>query len=148
MKIVLFLLLLFPTALTAQDLKVVDGDTIHIGKTKYRFHGIDAPEMSQVCMKDNKNIKCGVVAKDKLLEKIGSQKVTCKQEAIDRYKRIVAECFVNNESLSGYLVKNGYAFAYRKYSKKFIEDEEYAKKNKLGLWAMNFQYHWDYRKKK
>ena len=133
MKIVLFLLLLFPTALTAQDLKVVDGDTIHIGKTKYRFHGIDAPEMSQVCMKDNKNIKCGVVAKDKLLEKIGSQKVTCKQEAIDRYKRIVAECFVNNESLSGYLVKNGYAFAYRKYSKKFIEDEEYAKKNKLGL---------------
>ncbi|MBL6758675.1 MAG: thermonuclease family protein [Pelagibacteraceae bacterium] len=148
MKIVLFLLLLFPTALTAQDLKVVDGDTIHIGKTKYRFHGIDAPEMSQVCMKDNKNIKCGVVAKDKLLEKIGSQKVTCKQEAIDRYKRIVAECFVNNESLSGYLVKNGYAFAYRKYSKKFIEDEEYAKKNKLGLWAMNFQYPWDYRKKK
>lgn len=148
MKIVLFLLLLFPTVLTAQDLKVVDGDTIHIGKTKYRFHGIDAPEMSQVCMKDNKNIKCGVVAKDKLLEKIGSQKVTCKQEAIDRYKRIVAECFVNNESLSGYLVKNGYAFAYRKYSKKFIEDEEYAKKNKLGLWAMNFQYPWDYRKKK
>lgn len=148
MKIVLFLLLLFPTALAAQDLKVVDGDTIHIGKTKYRFHGIDAPEMSQVCMKDNKNIKCGVVAKDKLLEKIGSQKVTCKQEAIDRYKRIVAECFVNNESLSGYLVKNGYAFAYRKYSKKFIEDEEYAKKNKLGLWAMNFQYPWDYRKKK
>jgi len=148
MKIVLFLLLLFPTALTAQDLKVVDGDTIHIGKTKYRFHGIDAPEMSQVCMKENKNIKCGVVAKDKLLEKIGSQKVTCKQEAIDRYKRIVAECFVNNESLSGYLVKNGYAFAYRKYSKKFIEDEEYAKKNKLGLWAMNFQYPWDYRKKK
>lgn len=148
MKIVLFLLLLFPTALAAQDLKVVDGDTIHIGKTKYRFHGIDAPEMSQVCMKENKNIKCGVVAKDKLLEKIGSQKVTCKQEAIDRYKRIVAECFVNNESLSGYLVKNGYAFAYRKYSKKFIEDEEYAKKNKLGLWAMNFQYPWDYRKKK
>lgn len=148
MKIVLFLLMLFPTVLTAQDLKVVDGDTIHIGKTKYRFHGIDAPEMSQVCMKENKNIKCGVVAKDKLLEKIGSQKVTCKQEAIDRYKRIVAECFVNNESLSGYLVKNGYAFAYRKYSKKFIEDEEYAKKNKLGLWAMNFQYPWDYRKKK
>lgn len=148
MKIVLFLLLLFPTVLTAQDLKVVDGDTIHIGKTKYRFHGIDAPEMSQVCMKENKNIKCGVIAKDKLLEKIGSQKVTCKQEAIDRYKRIVAECFVNNESLSGYLVKNGYAFAYRKYSKKFIEDEEYAKKNKLGLWAMNFQYPWDYRKKK
>ena len=36
-----------------------------------------------------------------------------------------AECFVNNESLSSYLVQSGYAFAYRKYSKKFIKDENY-----------------------
>ena len=64
--------------------------------------------------------------------------VVCKEETIDRYKRIVAECFVNKDSLSKYLVRNGYAFAYRKYSKKFIEDEQYAKENKLGLWSMNF----------
>jgi endonuclease YncB( thermonuclease family) len=139
---------LFPTFLLAQDLKIVDGDTIHIGKVKYRFHGIDAPEMSQLCKKNNKNIKCGVLSKIKLVEKINNQKVICKKVTTDRYKRIVAECFVNNESLSSYLVKNGYAFAYRRYSTQFVEDENFAKKNKLGLWAMEFQYPWDYRRKK
>ncbi len=29
--------------------RVVDGDTIHIGKTKIRLHGIDALEMKQTC---------------------------------------------------------------------------------------------------
>ena len=28
--------------------RVVDGDTIHIGKTKIRLHGIDAPEMDEI----------------------------------------------------------------------------------------------------
>ena len=129
------------------NIKVVDGDTIHIGVNKYRFSGIDTPEMKQVCKKEDKSILCGVLARDALIQKINNQPVTCKQETIDRYKRIVAECFVNNESLSRYLVRNGYAFAYRRYSTKFVEDEEYAKANQLGLWAMQFVYPWDYRKR-
>ena len=86
---------------------------------------------------------------DKILEvdKIGNNKVNCVKEGKDRYKRILAECFVNNESLSSYLVRSGYAFAYRKYSKKFIPDEEFAKSNKLGMWSMEFDYPWDWRKK-
>ena len=104
--------------------------------------------MSQICKLNNKNIKCGLLSKKKLVEKIGNKKVSCLKETIDRYKRVVAECFVNNESLSKYLVKNGYAFAYRKYSKKFVEEENYAKENKLGLWSMDFQYPWDYRRNK
>ena len=31
------------------ETRVVDGDTIHINKIKYRFHGIDAPEIKQLC---------------------------------------------------------------------------------------------------
>ena len=144
-----FLIFFFISNLVfAQDLKVIDGDSIHIGKVKYRFHGIDAPEMSQICKIQNKNIKCGLLSKKKLLQKINNNKVDCKKKAVDRYKRIVAECFVNNQSLSSYLVKNGYAFAYKKYSKQFVEDEMFAKKNRLGLWAMEFQYPWDYRRNK
>jgi len=52
------------------------------------------------------------------------------------------------ESLSSYLVRRGYAFAYRKYSKKFITDEDYAKVNQIGMWSMEFDYPWDYRKLK
>jgi len=31
-------------------------------------------------------------------------------------------------------------------NKKFVEDEEFARANKLGLWSMKFQYPWDFRK--
>ena len=53
---------------------------------------------------------------------------------------------LNGESLSSFLVRSGYAFAYRKYSKKFIREEEFAKENKLGMWSMEFEYPWDFRK--
>ena len=85
-------------------------------------------------------------AKEILIVKIGDNKVECISEGKDRYKRTLAECFVNDESLSSYLVRNGYAFAYKKYSKKFIPDENYAKDNKIGMWSMKFQYPWDYRR--
>ena len=146
---ILFIVFLFLSSPSfAQSVKILDGDTIHINKIKYRFHGIDAPEMKQICIdENNKNIKCGVLSKQKLVEKINHQKVNCKHITVDRYKRVVAECFVNNESLSGYLVKNGYAFAYRRYSDQFVQDEEYAKLNQLGLWKMKFDFPWEYRKK-
>ncbi len=145
--IFLFLLLITTNLYTEEKtLKVIDGDTIKINSIKYRFSGIDTPEINQTCKKDEEIIYCGIIAKKKLIEKIGSHIPNCIAESTDIYNRIIAECFVNNESLSKYLVRNGYAFAYRKYSKKFIVDEDYAKKNKLGLWQMEFQYPWEYRK--
>jgi len=141
----IFIIVLSSPSYAKDMVKVIDGDTIHIGKLKYRFSGIDTPEMKQLCKKEDKTILCGVLARDTLIQKINNQPVECKMETIDRYKRIVAECFVNNESLSQYLVRNGYAFAYRRYSTKFVEDEEYAKTNQLGLWSMQFEYPWDYR---
>jgi endonuclease YncB( thermonuclease family) len=134
---------------TSGVLKIVDGDTIHVGNKKYRFSGIDTPEIKQTCEKDEAIIYCGLIAKEILKEKIANQKVECVEEDLpDRYQRILAECFVNGESLSSYLVRSGYAFAYRKYSSKFIKDEEFAKDNKLGLWKTDFEYPWDYRKSK
>ena len=114
----------------AQVVKVVDGDTIHVDGIKIRFSGIDTPESyyrgkRQQCTFEKVKVYCGYWAKIVLIEKIADHKVTCiKEDKPDQYNRILAECFVNNESLSKYLVRSGYAFAYRKYSKKFIEDEE------------------------
>jgi endonuclease YncB( thermonuclease family) len=136
----------FYNKVKSQELRVVDGDTIHLNGEKIRFTGIDTPELKQTCIKKNKVEPCGVIAKKILTEKIADNKIECINEGEDQYKRILAECFVNNESLSSYLVRSGYAFAYRRYSKKFILDENYAKINKLGMWAMTFQYPWDYRK--
>ena len=130
----------------ADSLRIVDGDTIVLNGEKIRFSGIDTPELKQTCLQDDQEIGCGMSAKMLLVKKIGNNTPECISEGKDAYKRTLAECFVNGESLSKFLVRSGYAFAYRKYSKKFIDDEEFAKANKLGMWAMTFQYPWDFRK--
>jgi|TARA_B110000444_G_C18467302_1_gene423053 endonuclease YncB( thermonuclease family) len=130
----------------SQELRVVDGDTIHLNGEKIRFTGIDTPELKQTCIKEEAIDPCGITAKEILIKKISNNKVLCISEGKDRYNRTLAECFVNDESLSSYLVRSGYAFAYRKYSKKFVPDEDYAKLNKIGMWSMKFSYPWEYRK--
>jgi len=130
----------------ADNLKIVDGDTIILNGEKIRFSGIDTPELKQTCIQGDQKLNCGMHAKLLLLKKIGNNIPKCISEGKDIYKRTLAECFINGESLSSFLVRSGYAFAYRKYSKKFIKDEEFAKANKLGMWAMTFQYPWDFRK--
>ena len=144
----IFLIVFFFTIidLRSQELKIIDGDTIYLNGEKIRFTGIDTPELDQTCIKNGIKKPCGVTAKNILSKKIGNNKVECIDEGKDRYKRTLAECFVNNESLSRYLVRSGYAFAYRRYSKKFIIDEDYAKVNLVGMWSMEFMYPWDYRK--
>ena len=129
------------------EIKIIDGDTIHLNREKIRFTGIDTPELKQTCNKDNEIVYCGIQARQLLINKIGKNKVNCIKEGKDQYKRTLAECFVNDLSLSRFLVREGYAFAYRKYSKKFILDEDFARTNKIGMWSMEFDYPWDWRKK-
>ena len=143
---VLCLVFLLSNTGYADNLKVIDGDTIVLNGEKIRFSGIDSPELKQTCIKGDQKVFCGRLAKEFLIKKINNSTPQCISEGKDVYKRTLAECFVNGESLSKFLVRSGYAFAYRKYSTKFIEDEDFAKANKLGMWAMTFQYPWDFRK--
>ena len=131
----------------SQDIRITDGDTIKVNGEKIRFSGIDTPELKQTCIKQGVKKPCGLIAKQILIDKIADNNVICVNEGKDQYKRTLAECFVNDESLSSYLVRSGYAFAYRRYSKKFIGDEDYARINKFGMWSMKFEYPWDWRKK-
>ena len=136
--------------------KVTDGDTIRIGGKKIRFFGIDAPEIKQQCRKLwftisfislSKNYPCGQISTDKLKKKINNKLLICKWNNKDRYKRYIAECFKDKTNINAWMVRNGYAVAYRKYSKKFVSQEIFAKKEKLGLWSGTFMMPWDYRKK-
>ena len=140
--------------LVSKNVYVIDGDTILLDNNKIRFSGIDAPESDfrgkrQVCFQNEKKIFCGEEAKKKLIQKIGKKQVKCIPEKDkDIYNRILAECFIKSESLSVFMVKNGYAFDYPRYSKKkYSEFQKFAKQNKLGLWNMTFEYPWIWRKK-
>ena len=136
--------------------KIIDGDTIKINSKKIRLHGIDAPEKKQVCKKPyitivffsfSKNYLCGQVSTDKLTKKINNQIIKCKIKNVDRYNRLIGECYKKNENLNSWLVSNGYAVAYRKYSKKYILNEINAKDNKLGIWQGKFEMPWNFRRK-
>ena len=139
-------ILFFTNNLFASHVTVVDGDTIKIGDVKIRFSGIDAPEINQTCVASEGKVACGKISRDILITKVTNNKISCTDEGKDFYGRVLGECFVNGEALSKYLVREGFAFAYRKYSDKFILDDEYSKSNRLGMWSMKFQYPWDYRK--
>ena len=97
--------------------RVVDGDTIHIGKTKIRLLGIDAPEMKQTCRTSKgKEQMCGVLAKLALEGLVRGQNVTCKGDKRDRYKRLIAVCYAGPYDLNAKMVRQGWALAYRRYS--------------------------------
>ena len=118
---------------------ITDGDTIKILNKRIRFHGIDTPEKKQICIKNSKKYRCGQEATSALIKKINRKTVICKvQEKLDRYKRYIGVCFLEDINLNKWMVRNGYAVAYRRYSKDYIQDENYAKKNKIGLWSGNF----------
>ena len=87
--------------------------------------------------------------KKNLKKKIGKSFVNCLLEKNkDRNERYVGECYINNESLSVYMVRSGFAFDYPKYSNgKYKKDQEYAEYYSLGLWNMQFEYPWIWRKK-
>ena len=148
-KLIFLILFLFSSKCFA-DIQaiIIDGDTIKIGEERIRFSGIDAPEINQTCILEGVEVFCGKTSKGLLVDKTSLEQVKCISEGKDQYNRTLAECFVNGESLSRYLVRQGYAFAYRKYSKKFIKDEYYAKEKKMGMWNMKFLFPWDYRRKK
>ena len=101
--------------------KVVDGDTIKINSKKIRLYGIDAPEKKQKCKKTyltisfmsfTKDYMCGEVSTQKLIKKINKQKLNCNILDVDRYKRLIGECFKRNINLNSWMVSNGHAVAY------------------------------------
>ena len=136
--------------------KVIDGDTIKIDNKKIRLMGIDAPENKQKCkqiwlsisfISFEKEYPCGLIATNKLKTKIDDKFVICNYTNRDRYKRYIAECFLNKTNINSWMVLIGHAVAYKKYSKKFVAQENIAKKEKLGLWSGTFEMPWVYRKK-
>ena len=151
-KIILFLI--FTTNIFAEEItgipRIVDGDTVYINEYKIRFEGIDAPEIRQKCKKEKlkissiigftfyKSYNCGEVAKENLEAKVDGSKIKCISFTKDRYKRYLATCFINKLNLNQWMVRNGHAVAYRRYSKEYIPDEDFAKENKLGLWIGKF----------
>ena len=127
--------------------EVIDGDTIHIEEKKIRLHGIDAPEMKQTCSHKKIAWNCGLESKKYLTNLTFNKNIRCESNDKDRYKRYIAICFVDNLNINEEMVKSGWAIAYRYYSLDYINEENFAKKNKSGIWKGEFEEPYLFRKK-
>ncbi|MBI1339134.1 thermonuclease family protein [bacterium] len=126
---------------------VIDADTIEIHGERVRLEGIDAPESGQRCRAPGGGLyRCGAVSANALADWIGEGTVSCIPSGKDRYGRMLAHCSVRGADLGGWLVEEGYALAYRRYSHVYVEAESLASDRKLGIWSGEFVAPWDWRR--
>ena len=130
--------------------RVVDADTLTFGTERVRVEGIDAPETNQHCLDSaGQEYPCGKVATEALKTRIGTDEVRCEGTEKDQYGRLIGWCYFADESdLNDWVVRQGHALAYRKYSEKYIGAEEEAEQARRGIWAGTFVPPWDWRKGK
>ncbi|BBD63058.1 SNase-like nuclease (plasmid) [Nostoc sp. HK-01] len=133
---------------------VSDGDTLRVrnqqGQTiTVRLGCVDAPELKQN--------PWGQQSKSRLQKLLpAGQSVQVRSIKRDKYKRVVAEIFMNNRSVNLTMVQEGQAVVYRQYLKgcdrtlgQFLQAEADAKSKKLGFWNQSQSVMpWDFRRGK
>lgn len=126
---------------------VIDGDTLEIHGQRIRLNGIDAPESRQTCERaDGTDYRCGQAAAFALADWIGRATVHCEPSGQDRYKRIIATCFARGDDMGRWMVQQGHALAFRRYSTVYVPDEIEAQAAGRGIWQGRFVAPWDWRK--
>jgi endonuclease YncB( thermonuclease family) len=131
------------------DVRVIDGDTIAIGETRIRLEGIDAPESAQTCRRKWFGWwSCGTAATAALTDMIGTKPVSCEPRGLDKYGRTLAVCFVDGRDLNAQMVRQGYAWAFVKYSTNYVKEEALARAEGLGIWQGESMPAWEFRAKR
>jgi micrococcal nuclease len=124
--------------------RVIDGDTIEIAYKgvgeKVRLIGIDTPE--SVHPDQEKNSEYGKIASEFTKSRLENQYVSLEfdVEERDRYSRLLAYVYLDEEMFNATLMQEGYAMVYTfppnvKYADYFAELQIEAREAKKGLWA-------------
>jgi endonuclease YncB( thermonuclease family) len=127
---------------------VVDGDTADVrlqsGMVRVRLHAVDAPERGQ---------PYGEAAKEALSRLAFGKAVDVEPIEQDRYDRLVARLWVAGVDVNAELVKQGYAWVYRRYADEatYCAYEKAARDRQRGLWSLPAAQRaapWEWRKRK
>jgi endonuclease YncB( thermonuclease family) len=126
--------------------RVIDGDTIELAGRHVRLEGIDAPETAQTCGRWLIGTwPCGQAAGDALEKLIGGQTVSCDSRGLDKYGRTLGVCFVAGRDINAEMVREGYAWAFVKYSTSYVQEEAEARALHVGIWQGKAEPAWEFR---
>jgi endonuclease YncB( thermonuclease family) len=89
-----------PHVLDAADIRVVDGDTFHVGARAYRLRGIDTPEWGQ---------PRAWLAARRLAVLLASGPVLVVPRAEDVYHRMVVDVCVGGRDVAAVLRREGFS---------------------------------------
>jgi len=124
---------------------VTDGDTIRHSGVAVRLWGIDAAELDQSCAD---GWAAGRLAREHLAGLMRDRTVTCEPRTTDRYGRVVALCRADGEDLGAAMVSAGMAWAFIRYSRDYVAQEEAAASRALGVHGHECERPWAHRSRK
>ncbi len=131
--------------------RVIDGDTIAIGLVRIRLEGIDAPETEQTCGRGTLGKwllggwSCGKAATSYLRRLVEGRSVRCESRGKDAYARMLGLCTIEDVDINAQMVREGLAWAFVKYSQRYVEVENEARAAKRGIWQGEAKPAWVWR---
>tara|TARA_S200002703_G_scaffold16715_2_gene13917 strand:- start:665 stop:1078 length:414 start_codon:yes stop_codon:yes gene_type:complete len=99
---------LLSTPVFAANIRVIDGDTVHIAGEKIRILDLDTPEMRGKCDAEK---RLALLAK-KRLQQLMSGPYRIERHGKGYYGRTLAHIWVNGEKVSDVLIREGYGSPY------------------------------------
>lgn len=136
----------YSPAVVAGIARVVDGDTLEVAGIRIRLEGIDAPESDQTCERgDGTSWACGSAASAELERMVRGQTVGCDPTGLDKYGRTLAVCYVGETEINAAMVESGHAWAFVRYSTRYVAAEQKARAGHAGIWQGPATPAWDWR---
>lgn len=130
------------TELFAGTARAADGDTLTVDGLRIRLTGMDAPELTQICRRDETEWNCGASARSHLAEMLRRGDISCSLIGTDKYNRTLARCRIGEEDVGQRMVRDGLAVSYGDYE----EAESLARQEGKGLWSSTFERPQDWRR--
>ncbi len=116
--------------------RVIDADTLEVSGQRIRLGGIDAPEMSEECLRaDGRRWACGAWATEQARAMLAGQRVHCVDLGQRTYQRAVGRCYLDGQDIAVSLIEAGAARRCARYARAQGQDKAYAAAEARGMQA-------------
>jgi len=117
--------------------RIIDGDTLELSTgQRVRLKGINTPES---------NMPYYQQAKDFLISKSQNKSIQIENHGTDKYGRMLAHVFANDQNINEQILQNGlatlYYYEHDNHYKDYAKAEEFARLNQKGLWQKSTDAH-------